>query len=357
MSAQPSWTQLAASRPLRLAFVGLGWIGRKRLDAIAQHGGVEVAALFDSDAERLSSAAQEYPAAAACERLDTLLDASVDGVVIATPNAHHAEQAIASLERGIAVFCQKPLATTARDTERVVEAARVADRLLAVDYSYRYVQGMALLRERMLAGELGTITAIDLIFHNAYGPSKQWCFDRSHSGGGCLLDLGVHLVDLALWLQDSPALRVGSSRLYARGRRLAADEVPNEVEDLAFVELGRQDGALVRIACSWDAQIGCGAQISADIHGTRGGAAWRNESGSFVDFELDLLRGDRREHLGSSRDDWGPGALQAWIARLRQDPAFDPSALQVLAGARLIDEAYGAQANDTRTYDTRAAGA
>lgn len=338
MSAQPTW---AASRPLRLAFVGLGWIGRKRLDAIAHSDGIQIAALFDWDVERLSSAAQGYPAAAACERFDALLDADLDGVVIATPNSRHAEQAIAALERGVPVFCQKPLATNASDTQRVIEAAQAADRLLAVDYSYRYVQGMQALRERILAGELGTITAIDLIFHNAYGPNKQWCFDRSQSGGGCLLDLGVHLIDLALWLLGTPSMRVTSSRLYSCGHRIESNEIgPNEIEDLAFVELEREDGALVRVACSWNAQIGCGAQISADIHGTRAGAAWRNVKGSFVDFELDVLHGDRRERLGTSFDDWGPGALQAWITRLRQSSCFDPSAMHVLAGARLIDQAY-----------------
>ena len=85
-------------------------------------------------------------------------------------------------------------------------------------------------------------------------------------------------------------------------------------------------------------------------NGTRGGAAWRNVNGSFVDFELDLLHGDRRERLGTSFDDWGPGALQAWIARLRQSPSFDPSAVQVLVGARLIDQAYGTQANAACEY-------
>lgn len=340
MSAQPRWAQLAANRSLRLAFVGLGWIGRKRLDAIAHSDGIQVSALFDWDVEKLNSAAQQYPAAAACERFDALLNADVDGVVIATPNSCHAEQAIAALEHGVPVFCQKPLATNASDTQRVIEAAQTADRLLAVDYSYRHVQGMQALRERILAGELGTITAIDLIFHNAYGPNKQWCFDRSQSGGGCLLDLGVHLIDLASWLLEAPSMRVTGSRLYSRGHRIE----PNEVEDLAFVELEREDGALVRVACSWNAQIGCGAQISADIHGTRAGAAWRNVNGSFVDFELDLLLGDRRERLGTSFDDWGPGALQAWVTRLRQSPSFDPSAMQVLAGARLIDQAYSTQA-------------
>lgn len=96
----------------------------------------------------------------------------------------------------------------------------------------------------------------------------------------------------------------------------------------------------MRIACSWNAQIGCDAQIGMQLHGTRGGAAWRNIDGSFLNFHLWHCRGNQRELLGASYDDWGTGALSAWIDRLNVDCSFDPSAFDILAGARLIDEAY-----------------
>lgn len=335
MSARPNVR--SSSRAPRLGFIGLGWIGRKRLDAIAAREDVGVAALFDADAQRLEAARAEYSAAIRCERFEEIFDQDLDGVVIATPNAAHAEQAIACLSRGLPVFCQKPLATRAADAERVVQAARAADRLLAVDYSYRHVRGMSELRERIRSGDLGSITAIDLEFHNAYAPNQAWCFDRSRSGGGCLLDLGVHLVDLALWLQDAPPMNVTGCRLFTRGQPVRHEDV----EDLAFVELEQEGGAVVRLACAWNAQIGSDAQIGMQIHGTRGGALWRNIDGSFLDFDLWLCRGNRRDLIGRSLDDWGPGALSAWIARLQLDASFDSSAEQILAGARLIDEAYG----------------
>ena len=337
MSAQPSIVPaFEGGRALRLGFVGLGWIGRKRLDALAADPHVCVAAVSDTDPEKLLSAKEGYPEARDTDSFETLLDCELDGVVIATPNGSHAEQALACLSRDLPVFCQKPLATNAAETERVVLAAQKANKLLAVDYSYRHVQGMRVLRERICAGELGEITAMDLIFHNAFGPNKQWCFDRSRAGGGCLLDLGVHLVDLALWLQNAPSMHVVSSHLFSQGRPFDSQAV----EDLAFVELEQSNGGVVRIACSWNAQIGCDAEISAHIHATRGGAEWRNVNGSFVDFELDLLRGNQREHLGSSHDEWGSGALSAWIQRLRADSSFDPAALQIASGARLIEQAY-----------------
>jgi predicted dehydrogenase len=335
MSAQ---LQAVPLRQPRLGFVGLGWIGRQRLDAIAASGRIEVAALTDTAEVCASNAASAYPAAACVPDLDALLECGLDGVVIATPNASHATQALACLAAGVPVFCQKPLATTLPDTERILEAARRADCLLGIDYSYRHVQGMRELRQRLHSGEFGEVLALDLTFHNAYGPSKQWCHDRHQAGGGCWLDLGIHLVDLALWLQGSPDLRVISSRLFSQGKVWRADS--EDIEDLAYVELQQDNGAIVRLACSWNAQIGCDAQIRAELHAQRGGACWYNVGGSFLNFDLEVFHGTGRESLGQSRGEWGPGALMDWVMRLARDPSFDVAALEILAGARVLDAAY-----------------
>jgi predicted dehydrogenase len=182
------------------------------------------------------------------------------------------------------------------------------------------------------------VLALDLTFHNAYGPSKQWCHDRDQSGGGCLLDLGVHLLDLASWLQGSSAARVISSRLFCQGRPRRPGS--NDIEDLAYLELQQDNGAIVRVACSWNAQIGCDAQIRAELHAQRGGACWYNIAGSFFDFDVDLFKGTARECLGRSRGEWGPAALLEWTERLARDPAFDAAALDILVAARLIEEVY-----------------
>jgi predicted dehydrogenase len=336
MSARPRIE--TAPRAPRLGFVGLGWIGRKRLDSIVATREIEVAALMDSDPARVADAKQSCPEANAAPTLEALLDQDLDGVVIATPNGAHAEQVLACLERGLPVFCQKPLATNARDTERVIEAAHTANRLIATDYSYRHVQGMSRLREMIQSGQLGEVLSLDLVFHNAYGPSKQWCQDRKQAGGGCLLDLGVHLVDLALWLQAPMDVRVISSRLFSQGNVRRSGT--NDIEDLAYVELQQSNGAIVRIACSWHAHIGCDAIIRADLHAQRGGASWYNINHSFVDFNIDVFRGTHRECIGVARDDWGPCALAKWVDQLRSDRSFDPSAWEILKGARVIEEAY-----------------
>ena len=329
-----------AQRPLRLGFVGLGWIGRKRLDAIAAQPQIEVAALSDAAVERAQSAARGFPNAFATTDLDELLQRELDGVVIATPNAFHAEQAIACLERGVPVFCQKPLAINAVQTAEIVAAAAAANCLLGVDFCYRHVQGMHDLRRRLLAGELGSLVSIDLEFHNAYSPDKTWCRDKRLAGGGCMLDLGVHLLDLALWLQNSPQLQLETAHLFERGSRIRGCE--DSIEDIALAEFQQADGATTRLACSWNAHIGQGASISMRLLGTAGGAHWRNIDGSFYDFALDVTRGDTKERIGTAPDDWGARALLSWVRKLQREAKFDPAASLVTCGAQLIDEVYRA---------------
>jgi predicted dehydrogenase len=213
----------------RLGFLGVGWIGRHRMRAILNTGVVEVVAITDPSPEMAAEAGRLAPKAELVSSLEDLLDAGVDGVVIASPSALHADQSIRALERGAAVFCQKPLGRTAAEVRAVVDAARRADRLLDVDLSYRFTEGMRRIREVIRSGEMGRIYAVDLVFHNAYGPDKAWFYDPALSGGGCVMDLGVHLVDLALWTLDYPDVTSVSGKLFARGLPRRQNRDPVEV--------------------------------------------------------------------------------------------------------------------------------
>src|SRR5512139_637330 len=143
----------------RLGFLGTGWIGRHRLRAIAASGIADIAAIGDSSASALRELDGLVPEAARVGTLAELLAQPLDGLVIATPSALHAEQSIAALERGLPVFCQKPLARTAAETQRVIQAARAANLLLGVDLSFRYTDAMRELRAVVQAGELGDVYA------------------------------------------------------------------------------------------------------------------------------------------------------------------------------------------------------
>jgi len=323
---------------VRLGFLGVGWIGRHRMEAMIETGLVEVAAIADPSPERAAETGKLAPGARLVGGLDELLDEGLDGVVIATPSALHADQSIAALERGAAVFCQKPLGRTAAEAGAIVDAARAADRLLAVDLSYRFTEGMARIRERLQAGELGRVFAVDLTFHNAYGPDKPWFYDPALSGGGCVMDLGVHLVDLALWALDFPQVTEASSHLSSGGMPLA--ERPGQVEDFAVATLELDGGAVVRLACSWRLPAGQDAVIAADFYGTEGGAALRNVNGSFYDFTAERFRGTARETLASPPDPWGGRAAADWAWRLAAGERFDTAAERLVEVAAVLDRIY-----------------
>lgn len=327
-----------AGRP-RLGFLGVGWIGRNRMEAMLATGAVEAAAIADPSPEMAAEAARLAPGAAVVSGLDDLLETGVDGVVIATPSAMHAEQSIRTLEAGAAVFCQKPLGRTAAETRAVVEAARKADRLLAVDLSYRFTEGMSRIAELLRSGEIGRVHAADLVFHNAYGPDKAWFYDTALSGGGCVMDLGVHLVDLTLWVLDFPAVREVSAHLFAAGEPLGAR--PDRVEDYAVATLELETGAVVRLACSWRLHAGREAVISADFYGAEGGATLRNLDGSFYDFAAERHRGTARETLASPPDVWGGRAAADWARRLAAGERFDPQAERLVEVAGVLDRIYG----------------
>jgi predicted dehydrogenase len=341
MNAQLSEPLPDASPGLpRLGFLGLGWIGRQRMQVLADHGVATIAAIADAQPEAALAAANSAPQARIAASLAELLaHEDLDGLVIATPSGAHAAQATMALERGIAVFCQKPLTRTAEEAEQVLAAARQADRLLDVDFSYRCVAGVALLRDMVQSGELGELYAIDLTFHNAYGPDKPWFYDLSQSGGGCVMDLGIHLVDLAMWISGSGGRQGLVSDLYSQGRPLRRPV--RTVEDYATAQWRLDNGASVRMACSWRLPAGQDAVIEAAFYGTRGGAALRNVGGSFYDFSVDRFDGTHRQQLAAPPDAWGGRTLVQWAHRLGQDPRFDPRAEHLLEVARTVDAIYG----------------
>jgi predicted dehydrogenase len=329
---------LETPRP-RLGFLGVGWIGRSRMEAVVESGLGDVVAICDPSPAMCGAALESAPGARRVDDLDALLACGLDGVVIATPSALHAEQSIAAIERGMAVFCQKPLGRSSDEIRRVVGAAREADRPVRVDLSYRWAKAMRAVREVVASGELGDVYAVDLVFHNAYGPDKAWFYDAALAGGGCVMDLGTHLVDLALWTLGFPAVEGVTSRLHSGGAPMALPAAG--VEDHATAVIDLATGASVRLACSWRLAAGRDAVISASFFGTRGGAAVHNVDGSFYDFVAERYRGTSREQISAPPDAWGGRAVVDWVGRLREGGGFDPEADHLVDVAAVLDRIYG----------------
>jgi predicted dehydrogenase len=326
------------TRKPRLGFLGTGWIGRHRLEAVARSGVAEVTAVADPSEKASSEATHFARGAIVGTSLDDLFDHQLDGVVIATPSALHAEHAILAMRQGLAVFCQKPLARTADEARLVVETARDTNRLLGLDLSYRHLAGAAEVRQLVQSGSLGDIFACDVTFHNAYGPDKAWARDRALAGGGCLIDLGVHLVDLALWMLDFPHVTHVTSRMFADGRPFRPQN--GGVEDYVSARLDLETGAAVSLSCSWNLAAGQEAVIRVAFYGTRGGAAIENVNGSFYDFRTERYRGTSRDILTSPSDPWGGRAIVEWASRLGVDAGFDPAAREFVTVADVLDRVY-----------------
>jgi predicted dehydrogenase len=321
------------SKP-RLGFLGVGWIGRNRMEAIARNGLADIVAIADDSAEMAAKAQSIAPDAVLAKDFRGL---DLDGIVIATPSALHAEQAAAALESGAAVFCQKPLGRTAAETGYVIETARAANRLLAVDLSYRFIKEIQAVRDAI---EPSQIFAAELTFHNAYGPDKPWFYDWKLSGGGCVIDLGIHLVDLALWILGSPKVANVSSRLFALGEPIRGR--CEQVEDYAIARLDLDSGAVVQIACSWKLHAGREAIISGSFYGTDGGVAFHNVDGSFYQFAAEKFSGTKRELLAATNEDWGGHAAVDWVRRLAISPEYDPEIESLITVAETLDAIYNA---------------
>ncbi len=326
------------TRRPRIGLLGVGWIGRNRMEAVLAAGEADIVAIVDPSPEMAAAAHERAPGAALVPSLDALLAHGVDGVMIATPSALHAAQSVQALRHGAAVFCQKPLGRTEAEARDAIAAAADANRLLAVDLSYRFTNAMTRVREIVAGGEIGEVYAAELVFHNAYGPDKPWFYDRARSGGGCVMDLGVHLIDLCLWVLDFPAVSDVAARLFAQGRPWRGAE--HGVEDYADIRLDLATGVAVRLACSWNLSLGRDAAIAAYFYGTGGGVAFRNVGGSFYDFTAELYRGTTCHALASPPDAWGGRAAAAWASGLAQGCGFDPDIRRIADVARVLDLIY-----------------
>ena len=329
---------MSAVKP-RIGMLGVGWIGLHRMRALLEADCAEIAAIADPSAQLRAEAHALAPGAAQLDSLDELLRLPLDAIAIATPSALHPQQAIAALRTGRAVFCQKPLARSAEETTAVVRAAQQADRLLAVDFSYRKTRALEALKAVLDSGELGPIYSARLVFHNAYGPDKSWYYDRSLSGGGAVMDLGIHLVDSALWLLGRPQIARVNSALYNKGRRLPVGS--DEVEDYAIAQLETDQGACIEITCSWNLPAGTDAVIGAELYGPSGGVAFQNVAGSFYDFVATRYRGTQREVLVEPPDAWGGRAIVAFAEQLRQSRTYHSDAQGLIEVASILDRIYG----------------
>ena len=268
--------------------------------------------------------------------------------MISTPSALHADQALALLERGLPLFVQKPIGISAAEVHRVLDAAARADVPLATDLCYRHLESGRALRASLEQQRIGPVFLVEGCFHNAYRPGAGWAYDPRLAGGGALVDLGIHLLDLTRWLCGEP-LRLEDVYLRARPDGVGG------VERFALLDLVGAAGAPVRLTVSWDAATGHDAEIRLRLYGELGTLELANRGGSFYDFEARICDGPRLERLAADEGDaWQAGPLETWLGRVAAGCGYlEPDGVREVA--LLIDEAY-ALARTRRTDSTTARG-
>ncbi len=329
---------VAEHRKPKLGFLGMGWIGKNRFEAVHESGLAGNLTVCDPFAEDIVKYCKDINIRNILS-YENLLDSEADGIVVATPSALHKQHVMQALEKRKAVFCQKPLACTTADTTEIVDLARRNNCLLMVDFSYRYTHAAKKIKQLVDEGELGHVFAANFVFHNAYGPDKRWYYNADLSGGGCVMDLGIHLIDLIQWFFPEAEIEQLHSNLYAKGVRINGNH--RAIEDYATVQMVHSNDMTSQCTCSWNIPAGKDAIIQMDLYGTEGGASFRNVNGSFYDFKATWNKGTKAQVISMPPYEWSGKAILDWTERLSEANRFNEDAESYIRTARVIDRIYG----------------
>jgi predicted dehydrogenase len=190
---------------MRIALFGSGWIQNIHAQAVLDHPEGSLVALSNWREESMGKLAEKFAIPRTTTRWQEIAeDRSIDAAVVATPNALHAEQAIACLRSGKHVLVEKPMAMNVEECDRMIAAARESGRSLMVAHCWRFHPKVIAMRERVARGEFGEVVKTrGYGIHAGWGPSG-WFVDPSLSGGGALIDMGVHAIDTARFLLGDP---------------------------------------------------------------------------------------------------------------------------------------------------------
>lgn len=262
---------------VKVAVVGLGWPGMRHLEAYRGRLGVEVAAVCDADPKRLAAVLDTHTVPTGFTDVAELLGSGcVDAVSICLPNFLHAPVVVAALEAGMDVLCEKPLAHTLADAERIAAAVHTSDRVFMTAHNNRFRPEVVSLKAYLDHGHLGEVYYAKACWlRRRFEPGDSgWFTRRDRSGGGPLIDLGAHMVDLALWLMGRPQPATATASTYtmfADQLRDAAGSAP-DTEDLAAGFVRMADGRALALEASWVSHIDLPQIAVCQLFGTRGGA-------------------------------------------------------------------------------------
>lgn len=254
--------------PIRVGVVGAGAIAQvAHLPTIARSPDFELAGICDNDQARVRSLSSRFEAPG-YDDIEYLLErARPDAVAICTPNHLHEVHVQTALRAGVHVLCERPLALSAHGVERIVKDQERADCVVAVGTQARYRRDVQIVRQFLTGGELGSPHGIRSGWYTHRPPhaSPEWRRRVAESGGGSLLDLGLGLIDLALWLLDWPAIRYVTASL-------TPPPGPRSVEDSGVGTVVCENGVTITVDTSWR-YIGAAERLWFEILASAGSAS------------------------------------------------------------------------------------
>lgn len=270
----------------RVGIIGMGWAGETHLKAYQSIPNVDVVALADPRQERLQALKETYNIDDVYVDYEKLLSRDdIDSISIATPNQFHAPVGVAALSSGKHVLCEKPLARTSAEAEAMVQAAIANGRVLKTAFTHRERNDVQVLKATIDRGELGRVYHAKASWMRRQGIPGMggWFTNRELAGGGPLIDLGVHVLDMAMYLLGDPEVEAVSAATYAelgpRGRGGRKRDVrtmdvgPYEVEDLATAFIRLAGGVTLLLEASWAVYGIADDDFGVTLYGSEGGAS------------------------------------------------------------------------------------
>lgn len=272
-------------KKIKVGIIGCGFIANgKHLPSLAKFDDVEVVAFCDIIIERAQASAKNYGGtdALVCEDYrDVLARTDIDVIQVCTPNVSHSEISVAALESGKHVMCEKPMAINAAEAKAMLDASKKTGKLLTIGYQNRYREDSLYMKSMCEAGDLGEIYLGKAFATRRRGvPTWGVFMDKEKQGGGPLIDLGTHALDLTLWMMDNyePVTVLGSTfdkigKLGSPANGMGPwDPDEYEVEDSAFGFVKFSNGATVMLEASWAINMILSNEAMTMLCGTKGGA-------------------------------------------------------------------------------------
>ncbi|WP_270172026.1 Gfo/Idh/MocA family protein [Paenibacillus sp. SYP-B4298] len=278
-------------QPLKIGIIGCGGIAHaKHLPALSKLTELaELTAFCDIVEERAAIAARQYGTADAkiyTDYMELLRDQALDVVHVLTPNSSHAEITIAALESGKHVMCEKPMAIHSLEAQSMIDAANKHGKKLTIAYQNRFREDALMLKEACEDGYLG-----DIYMAKAHAVRRRavptWgvFMDKEKQGGGPLIDIGTHALDLALWYMNDYRVQSVSGSVFQKLKNqnranLFGPWNPDEyeVEDSAVGYIKMENGAVIYLEASWALNTLDVREAMTTLSGTKGGAEMRRSA-------------------------------------------------------------------------------